>query len=255
MVGRWRRAPFAALGGAGVLAVQAGYGWMRAGVVSLWPPDTERVAAIQLYYAAYGVRYDTVPFTVEDPRLWHCSPGMAEAVTGQPPPTSARELLGVMVDNLPGSALFAVDKITASLHWSTATPYALPGGQALRPLGLLVLVVSCVGCVSLVALLRDRRADRTAPLALLALVVGVTLTLVGAAPEARFALPIVVAGIAGVVAAVSRWWRPGVSWSRPLIFGVVCAVVLTALVAGLGWRALQYDVPRGELTVEACLAG
>ena len=77
-------------------------------------------------------------------------------------------------------------------------------------------------------------------------------TLVGSAPEARFALPIVVAGIVGVVAAVARWWGPGLSWTRSLVVGVVCAVLLTGLVAGLGWRALQHDVPRGDLTVETC---
>lgn len=253
LVVRWRRVPLVALGGAGVLAAQAGYGWVHAGVLSVWPPTTGVVTAIQLNYAAYGVRYDTIPFTAEDPRLWHCSPGMAEAASGQLPPTSTGGLLGVMVDNLPGSALFAVDKVTASLHWSTGTPYALPGDQALRPLGLLVLVVSCAGFVSLVALLRGR-GDRTAPLALLAVVLGVAVTLVGSAPEARFALPIVVAGIAGTVAAVSRWGPPGVSWSRPLVVGVLCAVVLTGLVAGLGWRALQHDVPRGDLSVETCLA-
>ena len=251
---RWRRAPFAVLGGAAVLAVQAGYGRAQAGFVSLWPPSTELVTAIQFNYAAYGVRYDTIPLTAEDPRLWHCSPGMAEAVSGQPPPTSSSDLLGVMVDNLPTSALFAVDKVTASLHWSVGTPYALPGEQALRPLGLLVMLVSCAGFVSLVALLRSR-ADRTAPLALIALVLGVAVTLVGSSPEARFALPIVVAGLAGCLAAVARWLGPGCRWTRPLVIGAVCAALLTCLVAGLGWRALHHDIPRGDLTVEACLRG
>ena len=254
LVTRWQRTPFVALGGAAVLAVQAVYGRARVGVTSLLPPDAETVTAIQLNYAAYGVRYDTIPFTAEDPRLWHCSPGMAEAVSGQPLPTTTGGLLGAMVEHLPTSALFAVDKVTASLHWSAGTPYALPGEQALRPMGWLVLVASCAGFVALVALLRGR-GDRTAPLALVAVVLGVAVTLVGSAPEARFALPIVVVGIAGVVAAVARWWGPGVTWSRPLVVGVVCAVVLTGLVAGLGWRALQHDVPRGDLTVEACLAG
>ena len=67
---------------------------------------------------------------------------MAEAVSGQPLPTTTGELLGTMVEHLPTSALFAIDKVTASLHWSAGTPYALPGEQALRPLGWLVLVAA-----------------------------------------------------------------------------------------------------------------
>ena len=254
-VTRWRRAPLAAVGGAAVLAIQAIYGRLHTGIVSISPPQAGIVQTIQFHYAAYGVRYDTIPFSAGDPRLWHCSPGMAEAVSGDPAPGSASGLLGLMVDNLPGSALFAVNKVTASLHWSAGTPYAIPGEQALRPLGLLVIVVACVGFVSLVGLLRGRGDQRTAPLALVALVLGVAVTLVGSAPEARFALPIVVAGIAGTVAAVARWRRPELTWSRPLLVGIVCAVLLTGLVAGLGWRALQHDVAPGDLTVEACLAG
>ena len=64
---RWQRTPFVALGGAAALAVQAVYGRARVGVTSLWPPDTETVTAIQLNYAAYGVRYDTIPFTRRTP--------------------------------------------------------------------------------------------------------------------------------------------------------------------------------------------
>lgn len=248
---RWRRGPVAVIGAVPVVLAQVLYGRANAGVTSLWPPGTETVTAIQLNYAAYVVRYDTVPFTAEDPRLWHCSPGMATTV-GDRLPASTGELFGLLVRTLPDSALFAVEKVTASLHWSSATPYAHPGEQALRPLGLLVILATCAGVVSLVALLRSRPADRTAPLALLALVLGVTVTLVGATPEARFSLPLVVAGLAGVVAAMARWWRQGTAWARPTLIGVACAAALSGVVAVSGWQALQHDAPRGELTAQVC---
>ncbi|WP_457184593.1 hypothetical protein [Nocardioides sp. P5_E3] len=248
---RWPRAPLGVVGAAAVTGVQAMYGHVRADVWSASPPLADLVRTVQYQYGAYGVRYDTIPFTNGDPRLWHCSPGMADAMRGQPMPTSASGLLGVMVDNLPTSAGLAMDKFTASLHWSTATPYSHPGEQALRPLGIFVILVSCVGFVALVALLRSR-TDLSAPLALVAMTLGVAVTLVGSSPEPRFALPLVVAGAAGVVAASSRWGHRDLSWSRPLVIGVGAAVLLTGLVAGLGWRALQQDVPRGDLTVEIC---
>jgi hypothetical protein len=248
---RWPRAPLAGIGAAAVTGVQAVYGHMRADVWSASPPLADLVWAVQYQYGAYGIRYDTIAFTDGAPQLWHCNPGMADAMSGQPMPESAGGLLRIMVDHLPTSALLAMDKVAASLHWSVATPYAQPGDQFLRPLGILVILISCAGFVALVGLLRVGD-DRSAPLALVALELGAAVTLVGSAPEARFAVPVVVAGVAGVVAAAARWGHRGLTWTRPLAVGVVAAGLLTALVAGLGWRALQYDVPRGDLTVETC---
>lgn len=251
LVARWRRAPFVVVGGAAVLGVQAAYGWAHTTVVSALPPMSKIVSAIQFQYSAYGVRYDTIPFTAQDPRLWHCSRPMAEAVAGQPPPATSGEMLSVLVHTLPQSALFAIDKVSAALHWSWAVPYATPGEQALRPLGLLVIAVSCAGLVALLALLRTGAIERMVPMALVALTLGVAATLVGASPEARFALPVVVGGIVGAVASLDRLRGP---WSRQLVIAIGLAGILTVLVAALGWRALQHDVPRGDLTVEACLA-
>ena len=248
---RWPRAPLGAVGAAAVTGIQAVYGHVRADVWSPSPPLADLVRSVQYQYGAYGTRYDTIPFTDGAPQLWHCNPGMADAMGGRPMPESAGGLLGIMVDTFPTSAVLALDKVTASLHWSAATPYARPGDQALRPLGILVIVLSCAGFVALVGLLRGR-ADRSVPLALIALVLGVAVTIVGAAPEARFALPLVATGIAGVVAAAAHWGHRRLSWTRPLVVGVVAASLLTVLVAGLGWRALQHDVPRGDLTVEIC---
>lgn len=249
---RWRRGPLALLGAGGVLAAQTLYGWMRAGVISPMPPESTKVAEIQMKYAAYGVRYDTIPYTAEDPRLWHCSPAMADAVAGNLP-TSTSGLLQVFVDALPSSAQFALDKVAATLQWSWATPYADPGDQALLPLGVVVATVSCAGLLALMALLRTRGDGRMVAWALVSIALGVAVTLVGSAPEARFALPVVLVGIVGSLVAIARW-RPSAMPTRSTGIWVVSAVALSAIVIALGWHGLQHDLPRGDMTVEQCQA-
>ncbi len=247
----WRRAPLAVVGGGVVLGAQAVYGAAQTGVTSVLPPSAELVTQIQFAFSPYVVRYDTVPFTAEDPRMWHCSPAMAESL-GDRVITSSPDLLGFYVGALPDSALLAVQKVAASLHWTWATPYAEAGEQALRPLGVLVILVMSIGVVALVPLARGRLRESAPIAALIALAAGSIVTLVGSTPEARFALPLLVAGIIGAVGATARWWRRDVLTTRAFWAAAACAALLAALVAGAGWQALQQDSPRGEMTAETC---
>jgi hypothetical protein len=247
----WRRSPLAVVGGAAVLATQYVYGAAQSGISSVMPPTTRLVTQIQFNYSPYVVRYDTVPFTAEDPRLWHCSPAMAETL-GDRVITSSGDLLGFFVDSLPGSALLAVQKVAASLHWNAATPYGQDGQGALRPLGVLVIALTAAGLVALVPLLRRSPGGRAPVAACIALALGSMVTLVGSTPEARFALPLVAAGLVGTVAAVARWWHRDVVSTRGFWVAAACAAVLAVLVAGVGWQALQQDSTRGEMTADTC---
>lgn len=249
---RWRRAHLPLLGAAVVLGVQTTYGWLNAGVLSAWPPATATVSDIQIRYASYGVRYDTVAYSAGDARLWHCSPAMAERV-GADLPASTGALFATLVDTLPTSALFALHKLSGSLLWSRATPYANPGEHSLHPLGLVVIVLVCGGVIALGAGMRAHRQGRTTAAMLLILALGTAVTLVGSAPEARFALPIVVTGIAGAVLATMHWHR-AVGSVKVVAAWYVVALVLASATTVLGWHGLRHAAPPGDVTVEICRA-
>ena len=249
---RWPPAPLGVVGAAAITGVQAMYGHVRADVWSASPPLADLVRTVQYQYGAYGVRYDTIPFTNGDPRLWHCSPGMADAMRGQPMPTSASGLLGVMVDNLPTSAGLAMDKFTASLHWSTATPYSHPGEQALasprhlRHPGQLRRFRRAGGVASKsyrpLGTPRARGDDTRGS--------GDPRRLPSPEPRCpcRWSSRGPPASLpprrGGAIATCRGRGHSSSAWGPP------CSS--PAWSPGSGWRALQQDVPRGDLTVEVC---
>lgn len=249
---RWRRSFLPLIGVAAVLAVQTVYGWLTVGVLSVWAPATATVSAIQVSYASFGVRYDTMAYAAGDPRLWYCSPAMADRVAADLP-SSTGALFQTLVDTQPTSALFALHKVSASLLWSRATPYTNAGEQPLHPLGVVVVVLVCVGIIALVAGLRAHRRGRTTAAMVLVLALGTAVTIVGSAPEARFALPIVVAGIVGTVLATMHWPPQGDS-VKVVVAWCVLALVLASATIVVGWHGLRHAAPPGDVTAEVCRA-
>lgn len=251
IVCNWRRAPLPIVGAVGVLATQSVYSWARAGTFSLWPPDVSTVSAIQLNYAAYGVRYDTVAYSASvDPRQWYCSPEMAGAVAGDLP-TSTGDLLLTYVQNLPTSVAFAAEKLAATLQWSWATPYATSFQESLRFLGFVAVALTCVGLMVLTHLLMtSKRREFLTPAMLVAVAVGSVVTIIGSSPEARFAAPLVAAGLVGSVAGLAKLthWpgtRTGVTW--------ICSIlVVTVVTVVVGVMGMSHPAPDGDVTAEIC---
>lgn len=253
-----RAAALTALGTALALGAQVLHGWRESRVVSVLPADSDRITDVQLRYAAYGVRYDTVTSGGGDPRLWHCSPDMARAAVDHLPDSNG-ELFSLYLSSLPDSAVLALHKVAGTLQWSWSTPHADPGSQAMLPLGILVTALVCAGGAALVAFVGSDRSNgasarpRTA-VTLLALAVGVMVTTVGSAPEARFAAPLLAVGIVGCVATLGSWRTPGRETDRLDTRGGAAALVLTGVVLALGGQALADPLPPGDLTPEVCIA-
>ncbi|MDF1604305.1 hypothetical protein [Nocardioides sp. YIM 152315] len=213
----------------------------------LMPPDSFLITQIQVGYGAYGVRYDTVAYSNVDPRQWYCDPSMARAVDGDLP-TTARGLFGTFVGQLPDSASFAIDKVVAALQWNWATPYAPAGTPGWTALGLAVLLVTVVGVVGLVVLWPRAGRSVVAP-CLVATVVGTAVTLVGSAPETRFALPIVLVGIVGWTILFGNVGRA--SRRRLTVLGASAAVVFVAIL-GLAVLATGHPAEPGDVTAATC---
>lgn len=235
---------------AAALAPQAVVTAAVSGSVGLTPPLGGALVRLQTGYAAYVVRYDTYRWRPEPPQQFFCSPGAARVA--EPLPESAGELALAMVRHLPGSAVLALEKVAAALHWPLATPYAdsSPGLDALNAAGVTALAV--LGCgYLLVAPLRRRPVDPglvRATARVVAVGAGTVVVLVGSTPETRFALPLVLLGVVGVVAAAGH--PPAAFRTHPrLLVGALLAVVG---VLALGYAGTAHPAPPGDVTPAVC---
>jgi hypothetical protein len=253
VVRRWSAA-WAALGGAVALLPQfvlnlrhGSPGWLPV------PEQTGWLTQLQAHYASHLVRYDTVvgaPPGVR-PTLYWCSPEMAQSLGGQLP-TSPTGLVGTYLDNLPGSIVFAAQKIGAALHWPLSTPYLTPAPVLDGAFAVLVTTVSVVGAA--VLLRRTLSAGRGVSLGQVVGVLAWTMVVVGlatTATETRFALPVLLFGVAGCALLAGDGTRGRRrTASRRWVVGTVLAVLLTY---GVGVTGMQHPYAVGA-DAQTCAA-
>jgi len=211
------------------------------------------VRDLQFQYAGYITRYDTlIGSAITEPRQFFCDPSQAASLAGQSI-HGAAALLGHLARQAPSSLLFLGRKIGASLLWSPATPYAQTSTGALTALSLFVLLVSAAGITALaVGLVRHGQRDRHPVAVLLAFTLGSVATVAGSTPEARFALPIVMAGVLGCAAAPSLVRAPlGQRRTRIIIVGISAAAAWAVFLM-LGLSGLAHPAPPGGITAEIC---
>ena len=221
-----------------IVNLTQGTGWKP------WPPDMAALTRIQAFYASYSVRYDTVYLPGRDPQQFFCNPAMAQTV-GDHPPQSTGELAALFLHSLPQSLLFVTEKAAAALHWPLSTPYFDPTGAGDRLFALLVTAVAVLGVVALVKA-QPRSGFRSAPVAVwvaLAVWVGSLATLVTSAPETRYALPLVLFGIAGCAMLVRG--RLGFRWAA----GAFVAVLVMFTIGTLG---LSHPAAPGPASPVTC---
>ncbi|MBE3075265.1 MAG: hypothetical protein IMZ75_10020 [Actinobacteria bacterium] len=211
-----------------------------------WPPNMASVAQLQSFYASYSVRYDTVYPTAGAPRQFFCSPDMAQAV-GSQPPLSTGGLAAFFLHTLPQSLVFVAEKMAAVLHWPLSTPYLAPTGAGDQMFALLVTTVSVLGVVALVHA-QFTSGFRSAPVAAwvaLAVWIGSLATVVTSTPETRYAMPLVLLGIAGCATVVRG--KLGSRW-------VAGAFMAVALVFAIGTEGLSHPAPPGPVFPATCAA-
>jgi hypothetical protein len=223
---------------------------VRSGTWSPFPAGSDELIALQSSYASYIVRYDTM-IGDESARQFYCSSDMARLI-GDAVPHTAGELALSLINALPTSIVFSLEKIAASLSWHAIAPYT----AAVRPLdvayGLGITAIAVAGLVALF-FIASRRTDGardtfgTAVLATMA--AGTAVTLVSSTTETRFALILPLLGIVGLAqiagASPATTWRTGRWW-------VAFAVAATVAVIVLGAIGLAEPAPRGEVTAEIC---
>lgn len=240
---------------AGVLALlpQVVVNAVNTGSKVPWPVNSFVITEVQAKYAAFVVRYDTLGY-VPDTQvpLFYCSPGMANRFI-EGTPANNLELLGAYLKHFPGSLKFVAEKISASLIWTSQTPYSAEPSSELSALALAVVSVVATGLLALIwILVRWRKGSESRQIVpLLALVVGSVATLAFSTPEARFALPVVAVGLVGCVALVSRISQ-GFGVTRPAIFWGIAVLATTTTLVLVGQQGLANPAPAGDVTPVIC---
>ncbi|TYP89829.1 hypothetical protein [Blastococcus xanthinilyticus] len=252
LVARRLAAGWFALGSALALLPQFVLNLRRGATWLPWPEQTGWLTQLQAADAAYLVRYDTVVAGAASPRRFYCSPGMATALDGDTP-GSPGELLTTYLAHLPQAMLFSAQKVGAALHWPLSTPYTAPAPGVDGLFALLVTALAVTGsAVVLTRLVRRGARPRLGTVAAALVWAGALVGLVTSSTETRFALLLVLLGVAGsallATAALGpdRAATPGRAW----VAGTVVAVLA---VYALGVTGLQHPVA-GEVTPEICAA-
>lgn len=231
---------------------QIGFNLIRHRSLSPLPVATSDLVALQTGLAAFVVRYDTVPSGGIPPQQYFCSPAMAGSLDVLP--TTTGGLLKVFLGNLPQSAVFAVEKVASALHRPLSIPYLSenPGVDSLFAGGITAITVFGIVCLVATPIARRAVADRTlwdAWALVVALTVGGVLILVGAATEARFALPLVLLGVFGVTCLADL--RSGSTRRHPLWSAGVLLVAVA--VFALGYLGLSHPAPPGFADKTSCV--
>lgn len=252
---RWRSVAIALPAACLALCAQLALNVREWGLWSLTPPETGPLMAVQARWGAYALRYDTVTVDGHAPQQWYCDPAYAKLLLGDATPQNQLGVVSSAFQHMPDSIWFLFRKAAASLHWSLATPYEYPPDNTWSWMAVLVLAIAAVGLVSLVTHTWRVRQDRMAlvtSLGMLGFWFGALGALVVSTPETRFALPLVLVGLIGLVAAVPARVRL-VAPSKAQILGAAVSLLLFLALFVAGAEALGHNLPAGGLAdVAAC---
>jgi len=224
-----------------------------------WPINSFVITEVQAKYASFVVRYDTLGY-VPDSKvpLFYCSPGMAERFVDGTPKSSV-ELAGAFLQHLPASLKFVAEKVSASLGWTSATPYSLAPNPEISALAAIVVGVCSVGLLGLIwfwvrrsAASRSGAARLVVPL--LALWFGSVATLAFSTPEARFALPLVLVGLVGCIVLAAVFAKGPIVTRAAIVWGVA-SLLLAVAVLLIGQMGLSHPAEPDDVTPRICSAG
>ncbi|MGL4340360.1 MAG: hypothetical protein ACRCSP_08070 [Rhodoglobus sp.] len=253
-----RAKPIATAAPAAALAVapQIIFNVLTWGLWSPVPPHTASLIAVQSAAAPHTLRYDTVPFAGQHPQQWYCDPQYAALLADDRQPRNQFEVIASAFQHLPDSLWFLLRKAAAGLHWSLATPYENPPDQSVNAMAILVITVSTFGVTALILQAirtRSHRRSLVTTLAMLAFLIGALATLVLSTPETRFAVPIVLLGLVGVVS-VAPELKQLRAPSRSELFAAGCALLIAIGLIMASTEALGHDMPPGPLAdATACV--
>ncbi|HOA86143.1 MAG TPA: hypothetical protein PKH61_01915 [Microbacteriaceae bacterium] len=249
LIARPRHVVWAAPGAAFGASAQALFNITVFGQLSFSPVATPLLLRVQAAQATYGVRYDTVVSGEQHPQQWYCDPAYAGLLLDDHVPTGPLDVVMSAVSHLPQSLWFLSEKASSSLFWTFGTPYEPAPGAGLGAMTIAVVAVAAFGVVALIWRLIINwsiRATRLHALALLGFWFGALGTLVFATPETRFALPLVLVGLIGLLVA-----PPAAAWGdgsrRSAIVALAAAVALSGCLLLIGESGLDHPVPPGPL--------
>ncbi|KAA9111238.1 hypothetical protein [Microbacterium rhizomatis] len=228
------------------------YNAITTGSWSPAPHATAFLVKVQSAQATYAIRYDTVLEAARHPQQWYCSPSYAALGAADDPPTSPFAVAGSLMSHLPDSIRFALEKIGATLRWSLTTPFEPSPTPQISAMALLVVLVVAAGAAGLIwAVINSVGLGRFAAAALLSMGVGVMGTVVLSTPETRFALPLAMIGIVGVLTVIPHSVRRVRRVRGSDVTVAAAGVALAALLLWAGLSGVAHPMPPGPMATPA----
>ena len=235
-----RRWLWLALGSTTMVLPQVLLEVVRPGSLGQWWDGVRIVSQIQVTFAAWVIRYDTVPSS-GTPQQFFCEPDMA--AVQHPSTASAGDFIGQLVTSMPQSIDLLAQKWTAWLLWTWSTPFYDTFDPVVSQLSVIVVVLVVMGVFGWVRAARRGDLPRPTLVLVAALAVGVMGGAVTATPEARFAMPLVALGIVGVLLVRLDELRHA---------HVVAVAGVVTVILVLGARGLSHPAPPGPVTPDIC---
>lgn len=233
------------------LAPQVIFNLRNWGSWSAVPHDTIPLSAVQARAAPYTLRYDTVAFADQAPQQWYCDPHFAKLLASDAQPDNQLDVIASALRHLPNSLWFLVRKAAINFQWSFETPYGNPATQVPDAMAVLVVGLSVIGVVVIVV--GANRRVRVLTIAMLAFWLGGLATVVFSTPETRFALPMVLIGLIGLISALPERFSLRLP-TRGELVAAGCGLLVAVMLFVAGIEALGHDLPPRALTDAAACA-
>jgi len=216
--------------------------WFVNGRMTPFPVSLAGVSGNRAVWTLFTIRYDTIAYRpfAEGAQLF-CDPAMVRVALSELPP-SRSDLVMVFVTNPLQSGWFFIEKLGAVLLWPVTVPYFewIPVLNLL--FGVVIVLITVLG-ISGLMLTRTKSPALSLPrVAALVVIGGVLVNLVLFHTETRYAIPLVLIGVAGIAGLAGHCASHGIR-RRDIRGGLPTAIVVLAVAVLLsvsGHQGLQH---------------
>jgi hypothetical protein len=174
---------------------------------------------------------------------------MAKLIEPMPRATSLIEAIQTFYAAFPTSLSFIIGKVSGALFWNPGTPYMKEFTNEVNPVAVLVTSLVGIGLVGVVsffvASIKTSSFDRLLSTILLGVAILGVVTLVFTPSESRYAAPLIVVSIVGVLLVL-------LNQGKVRVFVLIGGIALGIFLLSTGYISLQDPAPPGAPSLELC---
>jgi len=204
-----------------------------------FPVDLARIVGEWVGISSFTVRYDSIAY-----RPWaygaqlYCDPAMAGIALPRLP-SSTSELVTLFATHPLQAGWFIIEKFGAALLWPVTVPYFESIPVLNRLFGVVIVLITTVGISSLVLTRTKSLTPSLSRVAVLIVIVGVLTNTALVITDGRYAISLVLIGVAGLAGLVGQGVSRGIRRTDirgglPTVIAVLSIAVLLSVSGHLG---------------------